>query len=961
MAAAGQVPTPPGAAYVGRTVTAVRVERSSGEAVEPAIRDLVETRAGEPLSLVQVRETVAYLFNLGRYQDIQVDATPDGAGVALRYVLVPLQTIERMVFRGADGLPASRLRSALEERFNGTPTVGRATAAARALQDLYAGAGYMRAHVEPSVETLPNGQPVLAFDIAAGPRARVGQTAVTGTPLVDPARLLDRLHVHTGEYYDQDGLARELDRYVAELRSRGYYEATSAQHSSVSHDGTVVDLTIDVHSGPLVTVSFEGDPLPSDRLAELVPIVREGSVDEDLLEDSDRRIETYLQGQGYWQARASHRPAQTDGRLAIVFTVTKGAQARVADVKIEGNHAVPTGDLRPLVRLKAGEPFVASRLDADVAAIEAHYQRLGYARVKVSSSAEPVSGTDRVDSGVAVAPRITVEEGPRTLVGRIQLEGNQVLAEPDIRAVMTLAPGKPFHAPQVLEDRDAVVALYLNHGYQSAQVGVERAFSEDASSVALTFKIHEGPQSLVDHILIVGNTRTNTSTIERELLLKPGDPLGISAIIESQQRLSALGLFRRVRITAIGHGEEARRDLLVVVEEAPATTLGYGGGLEGGRRLRTNPQGGPAQERIEIAPRGFFEIGRRNLWGKNRSIDLFTRVSVRPSDNPSLPSEDQRGRFTEYRVNGLYREPRAFGRSVDVLANAFLEQGVRTSFNFNRKGVNTELLRRLTSTVRVSGRYQFNYTRRFDERIDPRNQSLIDRLFPQVRLSIVSGNLFHDTRDDVVDPARGGWSSVDGELALRGIGSEVGFAKTYLQGFLYRTLTRQQPRRLTLAVGARVGLATGFPRDVVVTDENGRAVIGADGRPTSTRVRDVPASERFFAGGDTTVRGFTLDRLGTPETIDQNGFPKGGNGMVVFNGELRLKVTRSLGAVTFLDVGNVYARASDIALSEMRPSAGFGLRYQSPIGPLRIDLGFKLDRGAGERLTALHFSFGQAF
>jgi len=201
-------------------------------------------------------------------------------------------------------------------------------------------------------------------------------------------------------------------------------------------------------------------------------------------------------------------------------------------------------------------------------------------------------------------------------------------------------------------------------------------------------------------------------------------------------------------------------------------------------------------------------------------------------------------------------------------------------------------------------------------------------------------------------------------VAGRSFGSQVGFVKTYLQGYRYRQLGAARP--VVLAVGARLGLATGFPRDVVETDANGDPVLDEVGRPVVTEVKDVPASERFFAGGDTTVRGFVLDQLGTPETIDQNGFPKGGNAVVVFNAELRVPVWRSLGAVVFLDAGNVFARVGDSDIGDLRGAAGFGLRYRSPIGPLRIDLGLKLDRrmmasGRRERLTALHISFGQAF
>lgn len=952
---------PPGAAYAGRAVTAVRIDLDGRPVTDPGVVDLVETRVGFALSLAQVRQSIAHLFNLGRFQDIQVEASRDGAGVALRYVLMPVKAVRQLHFRGTTELPAGRLRRVLEDRFGGIPSVGRAADAARVLEDAYAAAGFTRARVTPSAEwTGETREPVLVFDVVAGPRARVGRVVVEGEAGEAPASITGRLGIRRGEYYDRAEIQRSLDRYLSDLRERSHYEAEAGHTARARDDGSVVDITLDLRPGPVVSVSFEGDPLPGDRLEELVPVRREASADEDLLEDSDVRITRFLNAQGYWQAEVSHRREVADGRLAIVFTIRKGPSYQAREVEIAGAAQVAPSELRLLARLKAGEPFVQSRLDADVLAIEAYYRRQGFAFVRVSSSVE--AGDTRPASGAAaVTPRITIEEGPRVALGRIRFEGNLVLTEADLHEVMTSEAGRPYYEPAIVADRDAVAVLYLNRGYESAQIQVDRQYGADRTSADLVFMINEGPQSVVDHILIVGNTRTKTSTIERELLLRPGDPLGLAKLIESQQRLSALGLFRRVRISPVAHGGSARKDLLVLVEEAPATSIGYGGGLEGGRRLRTNPEGGPAEERIELAPRGFFEIGRRNIWGKNRSVNVFTRVSLRPSDDPELPAEEQGGRFTEYRVIGNYREPRAFGREIDVLASGVLEQGVRTAFNFNRKGAAAELLRRLSPILRVSGRYTFNYTKRFDERIDPSDRALIDRLFPEVRLSSISGNLFRDTRDDAIDPTRGGWASVDLELASRILGSEVGFAKGYLQGFHYRQLFRQGNRRLVLALGARVGLAAGFVKTVTLEDANGDPVVGPDGTTVEVRVDDVPASERFYAGGDTTVRGFTLDRLGTPETLDPNGFPNGGNGMLIFNAELRAQVFRNIGAVVFVDAGNVYRRVPDVSLSEIRPTAGLGLRYQSPIGPLRVDLGFKLDRKPGEKLTALYFSFGQAF
>jgi len=260
----------------------------------------------------------------------------------------------------------------------------------------------------------------------------------------------------------------------------------------------------------------------------------------------------------------------------------------------------------------------------------------------------------------------------------------------------------------------------------------------------------------------------------------------------------------------------------------------------------------------------------------------------------------------------------------------------------------------------MSGRYTLDRTRLYNAQIPADDQPDIDRLFPQVRLSTVTGSILRDSRDDVLDPQAGNVLGFDGSVAARALGSEVGFGRSFFQAFSYQRLPGA--RRLVLVGGARLGLSKGFAREVEVVAAAGEE----SGDGTVRRLTDLPASERFFAGGDTTVRGFALDRLGTNQTLNAQGFPTGGNGLLVFNVEIRAPYWNGIGPVGFVDVGNVFGRASDVDVRDLRAAAGFGVRYLSPIGPLRVDVGFKLDprtlqSGARERRAIFHISLGQAF
>jgi outer membrane protein assembly factor BamA len=239
--------------------------------------------------------------------------------------------------------------------------------------------------------------------------------------------------------------------------------------------------------------------------------------------------------------------------------------------------------------------------------------------------------------------------------------------------------------------------------------------------------------------------------------------------------------------------------------------------------------------------------------------------------------------------------------------------------------------------------------------LNEEEQAAIDRLFPQVRLSAFSTSISRDTRDDGLEPSNGLFLAAEGTLAARSIGGDVGFVKSFLQANAYRRLPGR--RRIVFAGRIAVGLADGFPREVETVDDEGNIEMQI--------LEDLPASERFFAGGDTTMRGFALDSVGTARTTTQSGFPRGGNGLVLLNAELRVPVWKDFGAAFFVDAGNVFERATNIDLGELRAAVGFGLRYRSPVGPLRFDVGFKVDRrvvaGELEKRRAFHFSFGQAF
>jgi outer membrane protein insertion porin family len=964
--------------YLGKIVTDVQVEVAGVAVAEPALLELIETRVAEPLGMRDIRATIDHLIGLGRFEDVRVFATATDQGVALRWRLIPVKRITKITVTGNSGLSESTVRGELNDRFGPLPSVSRINDMVTHLQAFYAERGFADASILPRVEE-DDPTPELAelvLTIEAGQRITIGAVNVLGAPLEPEADVIRSLGLMPGRPFDQVAIEARIAGYEESFRERGYYQARVRESHSIAADGRSMSVTVTVAPGPHVNIVFAGDPLPQGYREGLIPIRAERAIDQDLLEDASAAIENALREQGFRGAQAPYTREEKSGELTVTFTIARGPLHRVESVEAAGTVRVSAADLAALLQINAGDPFVEARVGLIGAAITELYRVRGFAQAVVKPNIQvlPPATADGVTYR-PVAIEFQVQEGPQTIVSAVEVEGTAAMPADRLRAMMALQGGKPFYRPQLSIDRDTIERAYRNQGFQAVSVISQLAFANDQQLVAITWTVREGEQIKVDRVLIKGNSRISTQLIRRELAIQPGDPMSDEALIESQRRLAALGLFRRVRITELPRTGSLTRDVLIDLQETETTTIDYGGGFEVGRIAATADDGSGATDELDFGPRGFFAISRRNLWGKNRSVTLFGRVTLRrKADDPANPTQDGDYGFHDYRGLFTLREPRAFKTPGDAQFTAFIEQGRRSSFSFNRRGVTADYARRVNAFM-VTGRYTFDYTKLFDEQIAPEDQLPIDRLFPQVKLSKIFAGVLRDSRDDVLDPQRGAVIGVDGSVAARILGSEVGFVKSFMQGFIYRRLPG---RSVVLAAGARLGVAVGFaqavppPLEIAAVSNGfgqttaafGRTVDRAEG--FSSVIRELPASERFFAGGDTTVRGFALDRLGTEETLDPQGFPQGGNGMAIFNLETRAPYWKNVQFVWFIDAGNIFSRVAEIRLDELRVSSGVGFRYRSPIGPLRVDWGWKLSRqllqgGGRERSNVLHISLGQAF
>jgi outer membrane protein insertion porin family len=488
--------------------------------------------------------------------------------------------------------------------------------------------------------------------------------------------------------------------------------------------------------------------------------------------------------------------------------------------------------------------------------------------------------------------------GPRTLIKDFTLEAPQ--PRPEFLAhELRCRPGRPYRVQDLALDRADVLAGYRAAGYLQAEVLPELLLSEDRSEATLSLRVSPGPRTDVDRIVVAGLEHTREKVVRRELSLAPGDPLSPQALLESQRRLSALGIFRRVTVAEIDPESAERRSLVVSAQEAPRSTVAYGIGYA---------------ERDLV--RASAEVTRRNLAGLDRSLTAFVRASVRGS-----------------RALLNYREPYLFGHKQELFATAFREEDDREGFDFVRYGGALQVQRPLHTGLSAIGRYTYQQTRTFNIEV-PLDE--VDRQFQASTFSGPALSLVDDSRDDPLEPRRGYFASGDVQLSLEQLGGDP-FVKGFFQAATYRRLDG----RTLVALGGRLGLSRTLGRDVPLR---------------------LPLPDRFFAGGDYSLRGFATDAVGPLEQTEDGRFvPTGGNALLLANLELRRDLGRRFTVAAFTDVGNVYELISDMRLSDLRYSAGLGLRYRSALGPLRVDFGVKLNRRPGESANHLHVTVGHAF
>ncbi len=908
-------------------MTAVRFVPAAQPLSEAALKKLVNVNQGTPLRLAEVRAAIKRLYGTGEYSNVEADTEPAASGLTLIFHTTKQWFVGTVEVEGKISNPPNSSQLANATRLDlGTPfsdsdldtAVGR-------LKALLQRNGLYRGTVTPRVvRDAQHDQVAVTFRVESNKRARLTLPNITGDPKISPDDV-----AHAAKYKEilffPWKLATQTNVQNGVDKIRGKYEKQDRLTAEVSVDHLDflssqyrVRPTIRVDGGPKIKLNTEGAKVSQGTLKTYVPIFDEGTVNEDLLVSGARNLRDYFQNKGYFDVEVDYASKNTTADLqTITYKVSLGEVHRVVRVEVKGNRYFTTQQIRErmyiqpkgLIRLRHGR-YSGSFATRDADSIEALYHDSGFRDCKVSVDAADNYRGRKGD----VAITMNIVEGPQYLVSRLTVTGVTLKDKSAILGTLASIAGQPYSETNVAMDRDTIIEAYQSAGYPNATFAY-RTTPAGPYRVDVQYNISEGEPRYVRDVLISGLHTSRRRLVNPLITLHPGDPLSWTEMGRMQRRLYNLGVFDKVDMAIQNpDGDETDKYVDFHCVEGHLYALGVGLGAEiakigGSATSVSNPTGTTG-----FAPRVDLQLSRLNLWGLGHSLLFNGRYSTldrRAAMTYSIP----RFRNVEGRnitVTGLYDNTR------DVLTfTAVKYQGA------------VQVSQRVSKATNLLFRYSWT-----DDRVDQTSLKINPLLIPLYsqpsRVAAFAVNLVQDRRDDPADAHHGIYNSLDVSYASHDFGGSVNFMRVLARNSYYKQL----PKNIVAASNTEFGV-------ILPTNTGGIAT-----------TEYIPLPERFFSGGESSIRAFATDQAGPRDS--ETGFPLGGNALFLHSTELRFPfIGENIQGVLFHDMGNVYTSLGALSFrvhqrdltdfNYMVHAVGFGIRYKTPLGPLRIDLAYALN------------------
>jgi outer membrane protein insertion porin family len=967
-------PTPGMLSWAGLRVSAIQFEGVSRQTLAPLPSQLPQ-QPNAPMDPAKVRESLRRLFATGLYKTIVVKGIRHGDQLTLIFSGAPTIFLGRVT---VNGIRNDQLNTRVSHAYGLTAGVPISDARIRqadqrleqALEEngFYLGKVFQRTTLDAA-----NAQMDLDFYVEPGTQARIGDVKVDGDSGMALAKFRKKGKLKANAKVTRDTVSRALTNIRKAYQKSNHLEANLKLESKqfqppINH----LNYAFLANQNAVVKIVVDGVKLSRGKIENLVPVYQEDDIDEDLLNEGNRRIHDYYQREGYFNVTVAHAEVATARQATITYRVHLGRRSEVASVKITGNHyfssaiLLPRLGVHPVSFFERHGIYSEALTTADADGIEALYQSNGFTQVRVTPEANAVvvrKGNKRIGE---LRVTYAVDEGPQQKFGTYQITGNSKIPVTALRPFLTSEPGQPYSAQGIVNDRDALLTYYLAHGFDHAQINVtQQQDARNPDRIDVNLHVSEGEQTFIRHVLVSGLHYTRASTVNRHILVRAGQPLNQTALLDTQRQLYDLTLFNEVD-TAVQNpaGNEPEKNVLIQFSEARRWNITYGFGLQAQTgtpatncptaatliQLGINPStyggGCGTNGRFGVSPLVEFDISRINLGGTDQSISLQTKYGTLEQlaelsfNHPHLFNDPRLG----YSISGGYSN----AQDVTTYAASRLEGNFRVTDHPTRPDT---LI------------YQFTYRR---VKVNPNTVQVAPDLIPllsePVRIGGPEITWIHDTRRPEPLDAHAGWYNSVQEFVTNDIfASQSNFNRFNWTNSNYYTFGT---KKFTLARNTVFGYERAFGE---------------------SKYEEIPLPERLYAGGAESLRGFGLNDAGPRDS--QTGFPIGGAGLFVNQTELRFPnptlpyVGDALGFVLFHDMGNVFNNSSDIWPSFFRikqphsytcrednltvqqqvsrssstnttgtcdfddfsHSVGLGLRYHTPIGPIRLDFSYNLN------------------
>ena len=951
--------------YEGQNVSAVSLIANPHRDLEP-LRACISLRPGDPYSEEKIRASAEALEKAGGFPKVQVSVVPEITGLRISFLLEPAYYLGVVDFPGVGkSFSYTRLLQAVDLPDEDPFDPSRLPTAEEALTTFLHKSGFFQAKVHTDTKIDDAHRLVsVSFAVELRKQARIESLQIVGPAAAELVKLHHSVQslrarlsgglLKPGKLYDQERIKEATTLLKKALAKQHRLEAKVHENPPEYHPETNrVDVSFKIEVGPVVTVRAVGARLSripflgGREMKKLVPIYSEGAIDQDLVDEGQRNLTDYFQKKGFADVKVTSSIQNQPDQIVVVYQIDRGRKHKVERIVFHGNYAVSQKELMAHVVVKKSHiwthgSFSQKLLKQSSDNIQAVYQDRGYEDVKVTAQA--------VDREPQIDITFEIEEGPQTIVEDVKVSGNEKVPFAELAGSngLELRSGVPYSPRKLAEDRNRISATYLNRGYLNAEVKVTLQHSQaDPHRVNVAFAITENQSVRTNEVVYLGQKHTRLPLIARTAKIQPETPMRRVQLLEAESRLYDLNIFDW---SSVGPSkpitDQTDEAALVKVHEANRNQIAYGVGFEvshrggnvptgtvalpgGGGTIGLNGQQIAPSQSTFASPRGLIEYTRRNLRGLGETA----------SGSILLSRLDQK-------VLTTFGQPHFIGSDWSSLTSFSVERSSENPLFTAGLGDLSFQVERLISkktNTRLQLRYDFNKTD-LSHLIVPELVLNQDR---HVHLSTISGTLIRDSRDKPLDAHRGMFATVNLGITPTAFGSSANFAKLFAQYAYYKPI-----HSVVFANSIRLGLASPFGGSFV------------------------PTSQLFFSGGGTSLRGFPIDEAGPQRLVPfcnvlqgQSGcvnvtVPVGGKQLFILNSEARfpLGIMKALGGVVFYDGGNVYSAINLHNFADNYSNTiGIGLRYATPIGPIRIDFGRNLSPVPGIGANQYFITVGQAF